>query len=368
MNKYLTLYLLKNQNMIQHNNYYFPVFALLVSLLFFSCTHQESKEAEQFFVQDDKNSDLDSLSKIQQELKKEPENIQLWIKKGKLCKDHLNFKCALDAGAKAYMLDSTNIEARRLYAWSLINKPNAPIADIERAKNHFKYILSIQPKDPETLVDLANTYSLTGDFKTAMKYINDALRIDKHYRDGYVLKGSIYKTIGNNDLALSSYQTALQIDPDYFIGQLNTGWLLTKMGNHKLALEYYQNAADLKPKNLNALYGIAKSQQDLETYDEALKEYRKINQVDSLFYISYFNQGFIKQYYQNELDSATYFFKKVLEINPKYKRAWYQLGENYLEKGEKSDAASAFGKALKIDPNFKPARDAADKLRKDLYK
>lgn len=348
--------------MIKHNIYYLPIITLFVCGLLFSCNNDEKSEASQFFVKKDKNTDTDTLAQITDHLNKDPKNIKLWIQKGKLCKKDLNFKCALDAGAKAFMLDSTNIDARRLYAWSLINKPNAPIVDIERAKHHFQYILSITPHDPETLVDLANTYSLTGDFKTAMKYINDALRVDKNYRDGYVLKGSIYKTIGNNDLALSSYQTALQIDPDYFIGQLNTGWLLTEMGNDKLAMEYYQNAVDLKPQNMNALYGMAKSQQDLGEYDEALTYYRKMIKIDSTFFISYFNQGFIQQYYEHELDSATYFYDKVLEIDPKYKRAWFQLGETYRKQNRKSEAVEAFSKALAIDKDYKPAREAADKL------
>lgn len=353
--------------MTKNSIFSLSIITLFVFGVLFSCTNEENSDSDQFFVNTNKNSDLDSLAQISERLKSDPDNIQLWIEKGKLCKEHLKFKCALDAGAKAFMLDSTNIDARRLYAWSLINKPNAPIADIERAKNHFKYILSIQSEDPETLVDLANTYSLTGDFKTAIKYINDALRIDKHYRDGYVLKGSIYKNLEKYDLALSSYQTALQIDPDYFIGQLNTGWLLTRMDNDELALEYYENAVELKPKNLNALYGIAKSLQDMGKYDEATKHYRKMTRIDSSFYISYFNQGYIKQYEKNELDSANYFYNRVLEINPKYKRAWYQKGENYLKQGKKSDAADAYSKALSIDQNYEPALEAAKELRKVIY-
>lgn len=349
--------------MIKHNIYFLSIVAFFALGILFSCNNEEKSEANEFFVKTNENADIDSLQQITERLEKDPKNIQLWIKKGKICKNNLDFRCVLDAGAKAFILDSTNIEARKLYAWSLINKPNAPVADIERAKNHFQYILSITPNDPEALVNLANTYSLTGDFKTAIKYINDALKIDKHYRDGYVLKGSIYKIIGNNDLALSSYQTALQIDPDYFIGQLNTGWLLTEMGNHKLAMEYYQNAVDLNPQNINSLYGVAKSLQDLGKYDEAQKHYREMIKIDSTFYVAYFNQGFIKQYYENELDSATYFFGKVLELNPKYKRAWFQLGETYLKQGRKSEAVLAYSKALKIDKDYRPAREAADKLR-----
>ncbi|HZH86411.1 MAG TPA: tetratricopeptide repeat protein [Brumimicrobium sp.] len=343
--------------MIKHTFFYL----LLAGLV--ACTTEEKIEDDQFFVKEEQVSDVEYFQQLSDSLEKHPNNIGLWIEKGTLCKDNLDFDCALDAGAKAYRLDSTNIKARQLYAWTLINKTNAPISDIDRAQRHYQYILSRQPNDPQTLVELANTYSLTGDFKTAIKYINDALKIDERYRDGYVLKGSIYKTLDKNDLALSSYQTAVQIDPEFFMGHLNTGWLLTSMEEHQLALEYYQNAVELKPDNLNAIYGVAKSLQDLGKYEAALVEYRKLSKIKPEFYISYFNQAYIKQYHQNELDSATYFYGEVLDLNPKYVHAWYQLGETYKEQGRISEAGKAYSEAVKIDRSYTPAFEAAEKLR-----
>lgn len=331
--------------------------------LFAACSEPADTKEEQFFVKDTENATIDLKSQLADSLLKDPKNINLWIQKGNLCKADLDFKCALDAGANAIMLDSTNLDARELYAWTLINKPNPPIADIETAKRHFQYILTFKPKDAETLVNLANTFSLTGDLKTAMKYVNDALKIDEYYRDGYVLKGSIYKTLDKNDLALSSYQTALQIDPDFFIGQLQTAWLLTEMGKHKIALEYYRNAYELKPENINARYGIAKSLQDLEQYDDALIAYKEIAKLEPSFYYAYFNQGYIKQYYQSDLDSAIYFYEKIFDYNPEYVQAWYQLGNAYYDSKDYSSAGKAYASALKIDEDYTPAREAADRLR-----
>lgn len=332
-------------------------------ILFASCTEATDSKNDQFFVKDSENFDMDLKAQLADSLLKDPKNIGLWIQKGNLCKTDLDFKCALDAGAQAIMLDSTNLEARKLYAWTLINKQDPSVSDIETAKRHFQYVLTFEPKDPETLVSLANTFSLTGDFKTAMKFVNDALKIDEYYRDGYVLKGSIYKTLDKNDLALSSYQTALQIDPDFFMGQLHTAWLLTEMENHKLALEYYRNANALKPQNINALYGIGKSLQDLEQYDAALLEYKEIIEIEPAFYYAYFNQGFIKQYYQADLDSAIYFYEKVFDYKPEYVPAWYQMGNAYYDAKDYSNAGKAYAEALKIDENYTPAREAADRLR-----
>lgn len=336
---------------------------MFLAIVLSSCDDTKETQNEQFYAESDNIKESNRLEALSDSVEKNPNSVELWIQLGELCKEELNFKCALDAGAKAYILDSTNLDARKLYAWSLINKPNPPLQDIESSKKHYKYVLSVKPNDPATMVELANTYSLTGDFKTALKYINDALRIDESYRDAYVLKGSIYKTTDKYDLALSSYQTAVQIDPDFFIGHLQIGWLLTEMGDHKLALEYYENAAELKPENLNATYGIAKSLQDLEKYQEALNEYRDLLEIDSSAYVAYFNQGYIKHYHQKQLDSAIYYYNELLEIEPQYIQGWYQLGEAYYSVGRQADAARAFSEALRIDKNYQPAIDASQKLR-----
>jgi tetratricopeptide (TPR) repeat protein len=342
-------------------SYLFSITSL--TFFFISCDNKEVEKNDQYYADSKDKKETNRLQVLADSVDKDPDNVALWIELGELCKEDLNFKCALDAGARAYILDSTNIQARKLYAWSLINKPNPPLQDIESSKKHYKYVLSVKPNDPATMVELANTYSLTGDFKTALKYINDALRIDEEYRDAYVLKGSIYRTTEKLDFALSSYQTAVQLDPDFFIGHLQIGWLLTEMGNHKLALEYYENAAELKPENLNAAYGIAKSLQDVGKYQEALHGYRELLKIDSSAYVAYFNQGYIKHYHQEQLDSAIYYYNELLDIEPEYKHGWYQLGEAYYSEGRKADAARAFSEALRIDKNYQPAIDASQKLR-----
>lgn len=331
--------------------------------LIVSCTEEPVQDdVDQYLVTTNEQEETKS-AQLLQAAEQEPKNIQLWIDLGRHCKKELEFSCALDAGAKAFRLDSTNVEARALYAWTLINKPNPPLIDIERAKRHYKYVLAAQPKNREVLVELANAYSLTGDFESAFTYINTALRIDDKYRDAYILKGSIYRTVQNYDLALSSYQTAVQLDPYYFMSHLQTGYLLTEMGNHKLALEYYENAAEIDPSSIEALYGVAKSFQDKGDYDEAHAAYRKILDVDPQFFISYFNQGFIKQYYVKELDSAVFYYTKCLEKEPEYVKAWHQIGETYYMQGRYSDAAEAFSEALRLNPNYTPTLKAKEKLR-----
>jgi len=73
----------------------------------------------------------------------------------------------------------------------MFNVPDdiASMGDEERL---FKHIIKKRPKSLRALTGLAGTYSYQRDFKNSFKYINMALRIDKHYRDGYIMKGTNY--------------------------------------------------------------------------------------------------------------------------------------------------------------------------------
>lgn len=326
---------------------------------------EETKTNDQFFTSENNIQDKATkrLLELDSLLKLDENNVTLLLEKGQLCKNKMDFDCAKAIAAKAFVLDSTNLEVRQLYGWSLINKPNPPLEDIEDAKRHYKYVLADKPNDPYLMVEVANTYSLTGDFETSFKYINDALRIDDQIRDAYVLKGSNYRLVENYELALSSYQTAVQIDPDYFIGQMQIGYLLTQLERHELALEYYTNALAIDDTAIEAHYGIAKSLQDLGRYKEAQAAYRKLINVDPTIYIAYHNQGVIKQYFENELDSAIYYYNETLEVEPESVRTLHNMGETYYALDRHADAARVYSEVLRLNPDYEPTIIAKEKLR-----
>ena len=212
---------------------------------------------------------LDSLLKL------EPNNVELLIKRGNKYLETYKFYDALSDGAKAYRLDSNNLEARFLYANALNNRAERTQVDIENAKQHFLYLIKRQPGNKKIYVSLASSYTQQGDYEKSFQYINEALRIDKKYRDAYILKGTNYLTLGNRKLAKSSYETAIQQDTKFFEGYLYLGYLYSE-DNDPLAVEYFRTAATLRPKSTDALYGIAYSLQQQLKFDEALKAYRDL--------------------------------------------------------------------------------------------
>ena len=326
--------------------YLFPIV-----FLFILCSCGENKKASIGAI------DIDSLLVLY------PDSVDLLVERGNRYLKTFEFDKAIADGAKAFRIDSNNLEARLLFADILNNNPDRSITtDVSAAQRHYKFALKKRPKDPKVLISLASTYSQQMDFEESFKLINKALRIDKRYRDAYVLKGSNYLFLNKPDLAKSSYETAVQQDPNFFEAYLMLGSLY-QSENNEICLEYYRTAVSLQPKNPEVLFSLAYAYQLFNQPAKALALYRKMIQVDTAYYQALNQIGVIKQYNYKEIDSAIYFYKSALQTEPRFVQAWHNLGMCYEERGDVSQALQSYGKALKYDPNFEMSRERADQLK-----
>ena len=326
--------------------YLFPVV-----FLFILCSCGENKKASIGAI------DIDSLLVLY------PDSVDLLVERGNRYLKTFEFDKAIADGAKAFRIDSNNLEARLLFADILNNKPDRSITtDVSAAQRHYKFALKKRPKDPKVLISLASTYSQQMDFEESFKLINKALRIDKRYRDAYVLKGSNYLFLNKPDLAKSSYETAVQQDPKFFEAYLMLGSLY-QSENNEICIEYYRTAVSLQPKNPDVLFSLAYAYQLFNQPAKALALYRKMIQLDTAYYQALNQIGVIKQYNYKEIDSAIYYYKSALQTEPRFVQAWHNLGMCYEERGDVSQALQSYGKALKYDPNFEMSRERADQLK-----
>jgi tetratricopeptide (TPR) repeat protein len=304
-----------------------------------------------------KTPDLDRLVALY------PDSILLLIKRGQREMKAYHFDNALADAARAFRLDSNNLDARELFADVLNNKPDRSLTmDVSAAQRHYRFILKNRPKSPKTLVSLASTYSQQMDFETSFKHINQALRINKRYRDAYILKGSNYLFLDKRDLAKSSYETAVQQDPKFFEAYIMLGSLY-QGDNDSICLEYYKTAVSLKPRNPDVLFTLAYGYQVFNKTAKALPLYRKMIQLDTSYYQALNQIGVIKQYNYNQIDSAIYYYNSALRTEPRFVEAWHNLGVCYEEKGDITRALQSYAKALKYNPEFKLSRERANALK-----
>ncbi len=325
-------------------------FCVIIGSLITSCSGNTQNSAS-------KSLDLDSLIALY------PDSVDLLVQRGTKEVKEYKFEEALADAARAFRLDSTNLDARELFADVLNNKPDRNLTtDVSAAQRHYKILLKKRPKSAKTLVSLASTYSQQMDFETSFKYINKALRIDKRYRDAYILKGSNYLFLDKPDFAKSSYETAVQQDPKFFEAYLMLG-ALYQGDNDSICLEYYKTAVSLQPKNPDVLFSLAYGYQVFNKPAKALPLYRKMIQLDTAYYQALNQIGVIKQYNYHQTDSAIYYYKSALQSEPRFVEALHNLGTCYEEQGDVTRALQSYAKALKYNPEFTLSRQRADALK-----
>lgn len=320
---------------------------VLVLFLIVSCGETESKSPQSVSDQQ-----LDSVLAIY------PDSIPLLVRRGDIYLKEGNFEGAVADAAHAFRLDSNRMEVKSLFATALTNSPTRTVADISTAQRHFKAIIKKQPKDLKALIGLASTYRLQENYESTFKYVNEALRIDPKYRDGYVLKGSTYLMLGNTKLAKSSYETAVQQDPKFFEAYVMLGSLY-QAEEDPICIEYYTTALQLQPNNMDAVYALAYAKQLFGKVEEARTLYRQMASDTSEYYVErgLFHQAYIHQFGEENIDSAIYYYKSALVTNPKYVESWYNLGLCYAELKDQTKALQSYSKALKYgrQGNYNPA-------------
>lgn len=342
------------------------------------------------------NTNIDSLLTLY------PDSLPLLIKKSQLLVDESRYSDALNYAAKSFRLDSNNTEARMLYAKVLNNRAERTTQDIMTAQRHFKTIVSKDSTNKEVFVQLGLTHTQLSDFDNAFININKALRLDKKYRDAYIAKGTTYRmeivnieneilAIGNEDeqkvgalaneikerwdLMKSSYETAVQQDPTFFIAYFELGKIYQMEGD-KICIEYFKTAHDLKPEIKEIEYYLAFAKQHNGEVDAARSMYRQMatgdeeekscsftSQCVSYPSLALFQLGHIKQFYDNDLDSAIYFYNSATKSAPDFVEAYHNMGMCYDIKGNKTQALKRFAQALKFDPEFTLSREYADSIR-----
>ncbi len=320
----------------------------LLPLLLISC--RENKSVKKL------PKDLDSLIGIF------PDSVELLVKRGNMLLEVYKYDKAMADGAKAFRLDSNNVEARLLFAEVLNNRPERIIDDIVSAQRHYDLIIKKDKKNLKALIGLASTYSQLQDYEVSFKYINQALRINPRYRNAYVLKGSNYLKLGKIELAKSSYETAVQQDPDFYEAYIMLGALYQGEKN-PICIEYYTTASELRPKDPDVLYSLAYAKQQFGKEEDAVRLYRKMIQIDTTYAEALFQIGYIKQFVIGDLDSAIYYYNSAIVTEPRYVEAWHNMGLCYEDKGDKTRALQSYAKALKYNPEFELSRKQADALR-----
>src|SRR6185436_14240748 len=171
---------------------------------------------------------------------------------------------------------------------------------IAQAVSSFEKCAALDPKNIAAELRLAELFLYLKKYQECINHADNALRIDKTNAKAYFIKGFMFKETGDTARAISSFQTATEQNPRYFDAYMQLGNLLTQKKS-SLALNYYDHALQLSKDDPDALYGKAMYYQENEAIDTAEKIYRKILETNPDYKEALFNLGYISLIYKTDL-------------------------------------------------------------------
>jgi Tfp pilus assembly protein PilF len=235
------------------------------------------------------------------------------------------------------------------------------MGNIESSKKSLIKAFEMDPGNPEPSTKLAELYLFLEDYEKVYLYCNQAIEIDKYNAPGYFIKGFALLEQDDTAKAIFNLQQATQNDPEYYDAFVMLGHIFLVKGD-PIAGNYLKTAVRIRPSSIEARYHYGMWLQEQEMIEDALIQYDAILQIDPRNKNAWYNIGYINLVYLQNFKTAVEKFSKAIEYDPQYAEAWYNRGLAYEQLGEFDKARSDYKKALQIIDNYDKAIEGLNRI------
>lgn len=331
---------------------------LTASILLFSCSSEPKMDASgsDQKEQNTQANQKDTIKILNEQIKNDPNNPDLYIAKSSVYQKRKQFGEALDEAKRAVKADST---APR--TWVHLSKLYYDSKRIKESMQTVNNALDLDPDYSDAHIRMAWIYLILQDYEKVYEHANSALKTNEFLAEPYYIKGLAYKEQGNFKLAISSFRTATEQDNDHYDAWIQLGLLHAK-AQHPLTVSYYDNAIRVDSTNYEAHYNKGFYLQNQGKYREAMEEYDAILRHNESFYNAHFNKGFIYLEHLEKYDSAAMMYTNVININPMNYKAYLNRALAKERDGQLTAALADVNEALNLKPDFELAARAKSRI------
>jgi len=253
------------------------------------------------------------------------------------------------------------------------------------AYEELKFYQEKRPDDFRAYHYLGSSLIALRRYGEAVTCLNKAVELNPSYAKTYFELGNAYFATNRYRRAIFYYNQALQYDPDYLETHRRLGESYYRMHNFNGAIEEFTNVLDVEPRNPETnfmlgitiykqalldeyidafleMYGLLKPEeieanrvkyngQKERIYKEMVARFRLAQQARGNFYEATFNLALTFQE-MGRPDSALYYYKKTLRINPGLAKGRLVLAKFYENQGEYEKALEEYKQSVRIDPSY----------------
>jgi tetratricopeptide (TPR) repeat protein len=116
----------------------------------------------------------------------------------------------------------------------------------------------------DLLAERADRAMQAQDLETALSFLDDLVRLDPGYAEGWNKRATVHFLREEYGKALQDIARTLTLEPRHFGAYAGLGIILDRLGDKKGALEAYRRAAEIHPHLPGAAEGIRKLTREVE--------------------------------------------------------------------------------------------------------
>lgn len=225
------------------------------------------------------------------------------------------------------------------------------------AESAYLQLLDRFPALPGTREKLADIYLRTGRKEKAAEQLEAISRDNPRNEQAYYFLGNLAYQERRLADAADYFQQALVLKPEYEPVYYRLAEVQVQLDKPRLALEVLERARSRFRPNFVLEFLTAVAHSHAKEYGEAVKHFTqaeviaKAGEPDSLTYLFYFQFGAALER-NGETAEAERYFRKCLELSPRFAEAMNYLGYMWAERGENLDEArKLIEKAVEMEPD-----------------
>jgi tetratricopeptide (TPR) repeat protein len=325
------------------------------------------------------------------------DNIRAQLVQGELAKANAAFNAGNHNEAVTHCNLALLVQPNNADAIGLRDKARQTKSDLERTASAASQALQANSDDPEAYLKRGNAYFQQGNYDAAIADYDKAIQLRPDFAAAFTSRGASYARKLDYDRALGDYDKLVQLRPNDANAYLRRGatYATKKDFDHALAdldktiqldannaenfyargmvyrdkKDYGRACADfdkaiaLKPDYTDAIYNRGLTNYDRENYSDSIKDFTRYIELKPNDPQAYYQRGNahhdggLKNFFpKSEMEAAIRDYTRAIELKPNFPQAYRGRGLSFLMSEDYYGALSDCNYALKLDPNYEPAK------------
>ena len=219
----------------------------------------------------------------------------------------------------------------------------------------YRQVLAETPNNADALNMLGLVLAEAGNPLQAIKYIDQALRLDPQRAAFHTNRGEILRRWGLYDEGLEACRRAAELSPQSPEVRNNLGLALLGKGEFGEALPHIRAAIRLRPDMPQAHFNLGRALKGLGEWNEAAAALRAAVSYAPAYAEAWYELGTVQER-MDDPHASIASCEQALRVRSDLAEAWVAHGDALTSLGEIERAIASYRTALKINPQFAVAR------------